>query len=400
MTSHSAPETAPTASDAAINADEAAAGIYIHLPFCRTKCPYCAFSSQLFEEQPAADYLAAVRQEVALLAAHPWVQNRAFATLYLGGGTPTIYGGPELAALIALCRRSFRLPADAEITVEANPNTISIDKLRQLRTAGCRRLSIGVQSFADSVLQRIGRSHSAAEAESAVTVARKAGFTDINLDLIYGLPGQTLPIWQETLARALACAPQHLSLYELTVEKGTPFAHSAGQGFLTLPDDETIAAMAALALAQLSAQGLARYEIANFARPGHECRHNRNYWRNGSYLGLGAGAVSCLSGVRLRNVREPKTYIRLLAAGRLPYAEAEILMRAPRFRESVVIGLRQTAGVSLTELEQRFGLDARRYYGPVLKNLQRDGLVEIVDHRLRLTSTGLPVANQALAELV
>ena len=375
-------------------------GLYVHIPFCRSKCGYCAFTSYPCLTAPPADYLAACAQEAARLAASDWVQARQFATLFIGGGTPTIYAGEQLAGLIRELLARFAFVDQPEITVEANPNTVTREKLAQLRAAGVNRLSLGIQSFSDPLLTAIGRSHTQAEALAAIQAARAAGFENLNLDLIYGLPGQTLADLRESLELALDRAPEHLALYELMVEPGTPLACEVEEGRVPLPDDDAMAEMEAMAQELLASAGYQRYEIANFAWPGCECRHNLNYWHNGSYVGLGAAAVSCLSGLRLKSVADPTRYAALVGKGEPSYAEAEALGLEARFRETVIMGLRLLEGVSLAELAARFGLTPCGYYGTTVERLVERGLLILNDDSMRLSEQALPVAHQVLAELV
>lgn len=374
-------------------------GLYLHIPFCKSRCAYCSFNSYACQSPPAA-YLVALVSQVRHWANQQWCQERTFATLFIGGGTPTIYGGSDLAGLVRLCLESFNFAEDVEITVEANPNTVSEQALTALRRGGVNRLSLGVQAFSDRLLAGLGRSHTVAEADAAIAAARQAGFANINLDLMYGLPGQSVADWQDSLVQALAHAPEHLACYELTIEEETPFARLVDQGGLTLPAEDEALAMADLTHELLSQAGLQRYEISNYARPGLQCRHNLNYWRNGAYLGLGAGAVSCLSGFRFSTVREPEAFTGLVQRGELPLDEAECLPLVARFRESVVMGLRMLDGVSFARLQRQFGLTPPGYYGKILEELHQQGLVAVTQDSLHLTKEGLPVANQVLARLV
>ena len=374
-------------------------GLYLHIPFCKRRCAYCAFNSHACLVPPAA-YLTALASQIRYWGAQDWCRERTFTSLFIGGGTPTIYPGNELAGLVSLCLNSFHFSDDPEITVEANPNTVSLEALSILRRGGVNRLSLGVQSFSDRLLGALGRTHSRTEACTAIDAARKAGFANINLDLMYGLPGQSAPEWRESLDQAIAHEPEHLACYELTIEEGTPFARQVDKGELALPGEEEALAMAELTHAFLAQSGLQRYEISNYARSGQECRHNLNYWRNGSYLGLGAGAVSCLSGFRFGTVQHPDAFVGMVAGGKLPLAEGECLPLEARFRESVVMGLRMLEGVSFTRLQRRFGLTPPGYYGKILEDLQVQGLVVISQDTLRLTETGLLLANQVLAKLV
>lgn len=373
-------------------------GLYLHIPFCKSRCAYCSFNSHACKSPPGA-YLTALADQIHYWGGQQWCRERTFATLFVGGGTPTIYG-EELAALIRLCLTSFNFTEDAEITVEANPNTVTVPMLTSLRRAGVNRLSLGVQAFSDRLLGALGRSHTKDEAHAAIEGARRAGFANINLDLMYGLPDQSATEWRESLDQALACGPEHLACYELTIEEETPFAGLVERGELILPEEEEVLAMAELTHDLLAQAGLQRYEISNYAAPGNQCRHNLNYWRNGSYLGLGAGAVSCLSGFRFSAVREPESFAALVHKGELPLDEGECLPLTARFRESVVMGLRMTEGISIARLQRRFGLTPPGYYGKMLEELQQQGLVVLASDNLRLTEAGLPVANQVLARLV
>jgi len=379
------------------------AGIYIHIPFCRSKCPYCSFISYP-EPGPAAmaDYMTGLMGHLGLLAANPWIATTRFATLYIGGGTPTIYSPEVLADLITTCRSHlpFNNSDRMEITVEANPNTISVEKLQTLQRAGVNRLSIGCQSFSDNLLHILGRSHSGGDVEAAVTHARAVGFDNISLDLMYGLPNQTVADWRQTLETAAGLNPDHFSIYELTIEEDTPFGDWLQTGKITLPDEETVLAMEAMGREIMTANGYERYEISNYARPGFQCRHNIIYWHNDSYLGLGAGAVSFFNGFRVRNVADYITYIKLVDEGKYPFQDGECLSLEASFRETVIMGLRMTAGISCHRLELRYGVTPAAYYGNTLTRLIQDKLLEIRLDHLRLTDRGLLLANQVLAQLV
>lgn len=377
----------------------AALGLYLHIPYCRSKCGYCAFNSVPWPGQGPDDYLNALLAEMAQVA-RGWGVGRVCSSLFIGGGTPTVYDGEALSRLLTACRAQFAWIDDPEITIETNPNTVTAANLAAYRAAGVNRLSIGVQAFDDQLLHAIGRRHSVKQAVQAVSLARQAGFANLNLDLIYGLPTQGVADWRQSLAIALDLAPEHLALYELSVETGTPFANRQAQGELSLPDEDTTAEMAELGHELLARHGYRRYEISNYARPGSECRHNLNYWRNGSYIGLGAGAVSSFDGLRLKNIDDPAGYMARVGAGLVAFQEGEALSLGASFRESVVMGLRMLAGVSLTLLRQRYGLEPRAYYGESLEKLQSRGLVALDEERMWLTPKALPVANQVLAELV
>lgn len=377
------------------------AGLYLHIPFCPGKCLYCSFNSRPLENRNQLDaYVAALFREIELMADHPWRREKKFTTLFLGGGTPTVLDGPTLAKLIKRCRIRFELNPDAEISIEANPGTLDEEKLDLIRAAGANRLSIGAQSFSDRLLAAIGRRHNARQAVEAVRLARRAGFADLSLDLISGLPGQTAEDWRQSLDTACGLEPTHLSLYELMIEEGSAFHGMEERGELLLPDEDTMAAIDGLTESRLALAGFERYEISNWGRDGYRCRHNVGYWRNGSYLGLGAGAVSCFDGLRLKNIDDPRRYAELITAGKPPYAEGEMLPREASLRETVIMGLRMVEGVELACLADRYGITAAEVYGPLLDRLAADGLIVIKAGRLRLSARAMPVANQVLCQLV
>ncbi|MEN8135407.1 MAG: radical SAM family heme chaperone HemW [Thermodesulfobacteriota bacterium] len=378
--------------------DEPMNGLYVHIPFCRSKCGYCAFVSFPIKNSAPGSYLTALYKEIDFWSKR--VQDDKFGSLFIGGGTPTILSTAELTELLTVLKDKFAFSATAEITIESNPNTVDLAKLTELRKNGVNRLSIGIQSFSDQTLRLIERSHTVAEGIEAAYLARQAGFENLNLDLIYGLPGQTIAEWQDTLGEALALKPDHLSAYQLSIDRGSRFAEKVEQGNLQLPDDDQVAIMAEDTLAIMSSTPLERYEISNYARPGHRCRHNLIYWHNGSYLGLGAGAVANWSGLRIRNTPNPKLYAKRLLNSETAWLETEALPREASFRETVVMGLRLPKGIDLNSLQERFDLDPEEYYGEILQTLTRRKMIEIVAGRLRLTEAALPFANQALGELV
>lgn len=371
--------------------------LYIHVPFCRTKCRYCAFSSSAGCSELMAPYVAALKKELSSLAGAslPTLQS-----IFIGGGTPTMLPPELLGTILDHCRRLFTMSPAVEISVEANPGTVDEPSLRLLAAAGVNRLSLGIQSFADRELQLLGRSHSAAEAEKTVAAARTAGFANLNLDLMCGLPSQSCASWQETLDRALSLGPEHLSVYQLTVEEGTPLDELLHRGRLTLPEEEEIVEMDRQTARACRRAGLVHYEIANYARPGFFCRHNLNYWENGEYLACGASAVSCLGGVREKRTADIRDYIDRVAAGLPVVVERECLPAEASFRETVIMGLRLVRGVSRAGLRRRYGRDVEEYYGQTLARLRQLGLVELTASHLRLSEKGRPLANRVMAELV
>jgi oxygen-independent coproporphyrinogen-3 oxidase len=384
---------------------EGAAGIYAHIPFCQSKCPYCSFVS--YQDMSIAvqnRYMQALKHQAHDMAVHPWSRARKFHSLFIGGGTPSSVDSEKTADFIKVCLEGFDFTArenkEPEVTLEANPNSLDAAMLDRLRQSGVNRLSIGMQSFSDNMLRNIGRIHTAGEGIKAYESARAAGFDNINLDLMYGLPSQDAAQWEKTLQQAVDLAPEHLSVYELTIEQGTPFAEAVSRNRLDLPHEEVILSMFEQAQKVLSANGYRQYEISNYARNGFECIHNINYWENGSYIGLGGGAVSCFSGVRIKSEDNPVRFTQMIDTGLLPFKEAEFLPHFARFRETVIMGLRMTAGVSITRLENQFGMTPQTFYGETLNSLISRGFLEESDNRLRLTQKGLLLANWVMAQLV
>jgi oxygen-independent coproporphyrinogen-3 oxidase len=376
-----------------------ASSIYIHIPFCIRKCHYCDFVS--YPGRPPeemAAYCRALEREMDLVAGK-WQPGPA-ATVYIGGGTPTLLPARNLEQVLDAVDRFFGRQPGAEVTVEANPGTVDGRKLKILKAAGVNRLSLGVQSLDDDLLAAMGRIHRRRDVYEAFDQARRAGFHNINVDLIFGLPGQTLDGWRATLKEAIALQPEHIAAYSLQVEEGTPWGKLAAAGELPLPGEELELAMYQEARQMLAAVGYQQYEISNFARPGYQCRHNLTYWLNQPYLGLGAAAASYWRGRRWQNYSELHRYRHVLSRGRLPRAEIETLTPHQQMAETMFMGLRLMAGVDLEDFRRRFGVDAREVYARELAGLYRAGLVEEKDGHLRLTEKGLPLANEVFMQFV
>ncbi|MGB9859145.1 MAG: radical SAM family heme chaperone HemW [Moorellaceae bacterium] len=367
--------------------------LYIHLPFCRKKCHYCDFHSYPgVSASGVRRYLQALTREMELVAAA--LRPGKADTLYLGGGTPTYLSGGDLLGLISRVRNILGIEETAEITLEANPGTVTLPKLKALRAVGVNRLSLGAQSFNDNMLRAMGRIHRTEEIYQAFDWARKAGFENINLDLIYGLPGQSLSDWEDTLNRALALEPEHLSTYALELTPETVWGRRQAAGKLRPAAEEEVVAMYDRARAKLRAAGYEQYEISNFARPGWECRHNLVYWENRPYLGLGAGAASHWEGERWQNYASLEAYCEAVEKGKWPIAEREILTRRQQMAETVFLGLRLLRGLSLKEFRNRFGEELVDVYQKELERLTAWGLVEVQGDHLRLTEKGIPLANE------
>ena len=365
-------------------------GLYLDFPFCIARCAFCSFNIQGYRESWGARYLAALDREIALQPP----SDAAVSTLYLGGGTPTIHPPDALAGLIAHCRRKWVVAADAEITLEAHPATVTQAAADVWRAAGINRLSIGVQSLSDEVLLRLGRHHTAAEAQSAVAIARAAGFDSVGIDLIFALPDQTLTDWAATLDAACALAPDHLSVYALSVDAGTLF-HKQG---VTPVADADAADQYRLAQTRLAAAGYAQYEISNFARPGFACRHNLRYWDRADVLGLGLSAASYRNekpgGAHWENTADMADYLARIGRNQLPIEATESIDETRVHKERIVFGLRKSAGIPsrwmTADAETRQAMD----------RLVDCGWMEVAGETARLTPDGMLFADSVAVTLI
>lgn len=370
--------------------------LYIHVPFCARKCAYCDFNAYSGLGALADDFVRALLQEIETTEE----RGRAVSTVFFGGGTPTYLSAEQLGAILEALRRSFCLSEEAEITTEANPATVDAAKFAALRQAGFNRLSIGVQAFDDRLLARVDREHSAEEAAEAVAAARRAGFDNLSLDLMFGLPTQTRADWDASLERALALGPEHLSLYALTIEPGTRFERLHAGGKLPLPAEEDELWMYERAIERLAHAGFVHYEVSNFARPGYCSRHNLTYWHNGEYLGFGPGAVSYLRGRRWTKEKFPPRYVAKVQTGVDLSVESEELEAAGTLAETLMLGLRLRDGISLYTIDRRFGGGVEERFGPVFERLTAAGLLEREGDTLRLTHRGLLFANDVFVEFL
>ena len=368
-----------------------ALGLYIHIPFCKAKCAYCDFYSLAHSEEKMDAYMAALLRHLEEVA--PRAAGMQVDTVYFGGGTPSYLGAARLCRILQTVLRRYDVARDAEITLEANPDSAEDWKeLRKLRRAGFNRLSLGVQSTDDALLRRIGRVHTYEQVQQAVMAARKAKFTNLSLDLIYGLPGQTMEDWQRTLADAVALGPEHLSCYGLKLEEGTPLWQQ--RQTLTLPDDDAQADMYLYTVAALGEMGYEQYEISNFAKSGKESRHNLKYWRMEEYAGFGPGAHSDFGGVRYGYVRDIDSYI----AGRLVLSESETDSTLARDYEYVMLSLRTAAGIDRQTFEKRY----RQRFQPMetlFEQYEKAGLASRTEGGWRLTPRGFLVSNSIIAAL-
>jgi oxygen-independent coproporphyrinogen-3 oxidase len=412
--------------------------LYVHIPFCTAKCTYCDFNSYAGQGSLMQPYAEAVAVEAALWS--PYLAGRRVETVSFGGGTPSLLPLPQMQVIIDALHRCFEIEPGAEVTLEANPGTVDLLHLTGLRRLGFNRVSFGVQSFHDDELRTLDRIHDADAVDEAYGWAREAGFDNINLDLIYGLQWQSLEGWQLNLERALAMKPEHLSLYALTLEDGTPLTRDVERGRSLGPDLDLQADMFEWSLERMAAAGYLHYEVSNWSRPGRECRHNLVYWRNGDWLGLGAGAHSHLQGERFAAAASPSRYIALVqeqkaAGSRQPgrpsrsiprpstrttdYASvsgpvdsvstapdmqlpvmAQVGMREPADRaremsETVFLALRLREGLDLASFERRFAVDFNHVFGHALRETLELGLTELRDGRLRLRDDAVLLGDEA-----
>jgi len=371
-------------------------GLYLHIPFCRQRCDFCSFYLEIHREGRAETFVRSLVHEIGLSAQQHVAANRPIQSVYLGGGTPTVLASTQLIAILSEIRTHFTLASDCEITVEAHPSIISEQDLVQLCQAGVTRMSFGAESMEDGDLTRIGRSGAVSETVTAVTQARAAGLANINLDLMYGLPGQNLESWQRTLAHCLALAPTHLSAYALTVEQDTKLASNIQRQRSPAPDEGLQIEMDQAAQRMLGDAGYERYEVSNYAQPGYACRHNLLYWTNGEYLGLGPSAQSYLGGTRFGNVADLTDYNTSLAASRLPIEDRTRLTEKEQLRDAVIFGLRLIQGIPTRHLHQH----AENYgRATVTAQLLAQQLIEVDGERSRLSSRGRLQADTIAGQL-
>ncbi len=389
--------------------------VYLHIPFCRHRCAYCDFNTYAGLEALIPDYGRALRREIELLAETAG-ERLAVHTLFFGGGTPSLLPAEELAGILGTLGKAFDLQPGLEATLEANPGTLSLPYLQDLRSLGINRLSLGMQSASPEELRLLERQHSPGDVLQAVRWARQAGFEHLNLDLIFGLPYQTLSGWEHTLDLALVMRPEHFSLYALTLEHGTPMQNWVRRGLIQDPDADLAADMYEGASERLAQAGYVQYEISNWARLGTlgeflACRHNLQYWRNLPYLGFGAGAHGYAGGMRTANVPAPAAYIqRCLKGGPQPFPrtpatlDATRVDRANEIAETMMMGLRLVQeGVSNAGFTQRFGIRLEQLFAKQIGELTRKGLLEWGNEgqdMLRLTSKGRLLGNQVFVEFV
>ena len=377
--------------------------LYVHIPFCIKKCVYCDFISGIYSPENAASYVNALKREISRIS-----NDAAFSTLYIGGGTPTVLATDVLTEITDFIFSKLEFSENYEATIEANPGTVDTEKLTAVLLSGINRISIGVQSFNEEELVFLGRIHNRKDSEAAVTIARDSGFSNIGIDLIYGIPGQSLNSWKTTLKKAVSLSPQHISMYELTMEEGTELyamikSNTVPENLRVVPlNEETIIEMYEYAIDFLTSNGYLHYEISNFARPDYFCRHNLNYWNRGEYYGAGLGAHSLVNNQRYHNTGSIKDYTRLLSANKSPLIHSESIDTEKALSEEFFLGLRKTGGIRLETLSKLYGIDIADRYQKEIKKLTAAGLLEfdIPTSLMKLTRKGLLLSNEVFTEFI
>ncbi|HDZ62488.1 MAG TPA: radical SAM family heme chaperone HemW [Nitrospirae bacterium] len=375
--------------------------LYVHIPFCLKRCVYCDFVSGIYSPDIESSYIAALKKEILNIN-----QEITMSTLYIGGGTPSVLSSDVLTDLVIEIFNNFEFREYFEATIEVNPGTLSSEKIQAVRPFGINRVSIGVQSFDDSVLKSLGRIHTAGDSAQAVSIAGNAGFKNISVDLLYGVPGQSLASWEETLKKTVELKPQHVSTYELTVEEGTLLYDRIKAGKLRRPEEERIVEMYDYAVDYLSSQGYVHYEICNFALPGFSCKHNLNYWDSGEYFGAGLGAHSFVDNKRFYNTDDINKYISALSDNESTVVKTEEITKDKAVSEAFYLGLRKTDGINLSKISAVFDMDIFDRYKKEIEETLDAGLIERYssatskDDYLRLTRKGLLLSNEVFLKFV
>lgn len=373
-------------------------GLYIHVPFCSSKCSYCDFNSYSGKLNYTKEYFNAMEKEIELY--HDELEYNLIDTIFIGGGTPSCVDQKYISDILTKCRASFIIAEDCEISIESNPGTIDIKKLMNYKLNGINRISVGLQAYQSNLLKYLGRTHSTEDFISSIELAKKAGFTNINADVIFGIPSQTMEDWKETLKVLVDLGITHISAYSLKIEEGTKFGQMLDCGKLVQMEDELDREMYHYAIEYLSRNGFIQYELSNFAKEGYECKHNLTYWKCVDYLGLGAGAHSLLSDIRFSNEYSIEGYIKYLEKGEKPVFERYAVDFYDKMSEFMFLGLRLTKGVCNSEFQDLFNQDMFIKYSDSFKELQKNKLIEIDGESVKLTSLGLDYANQVFVKFV
>ena len=374
-------------------------GLYIHIPYCIHKCGYCDFNSHPIKQDEMNHYIDALVAEMKHYA-KTYSNTNIIRTIFLGGGTPTTLTVYQLERILKECVSEFTVASDAEITIEANPATIDIEQLKSIRQTGYNRISIGVQSFDKAELKLLDRAHGPEEIHSTVDRARKAGFDNLSLDLMFAVPSQSLSSWESNLNKALEKNPEHLSTYNLTIEQGTAFSKLQSNGKLIMPDDDHQLELYKRTIERLTKKGFHHYEISNFARRGKECKHNITYWENKNTLGLGAGASSYMNGTRFKNINLPAHYIRQVKEKKIAVEHSETLELRQAMGETIMLGLRLLQGISIHQFEKRFQISFIKLFRNIISALKEKELVIIEKDYLRLSQKGLFWADSVTLEFI
>ena len=397
--------------------------LYIHIPFCMKKCAYCDFLSGPAPRETIDRYVTALVAEIRQY--QKLAENYRVTTIFFGGGTPSILSGGQMKEVFDALRDVFEIQADAEITMEANPGTVTKENLQAYRACGINRISFGLQSVDDKELKLLGRVHTMRQFEESYDLARKAGFQNINVDLISAIPGQTVASWEHTLDTVIRMNPEHISAYSLIIEEGTPFYEiygenakeeqdsrcekcladdgkqmDIGKNFPKLPDEEAERCMYELTAEKLEAAGYLQYEVSNYAKPGYACRHNKGYWQRVEYLGIGTGAASLIENERYQHISDTDLYIR--ANGKLDQIEEEKekLDWNAQVEETMFLGLRMKEGVNKQKFRERYHREIQEVYGEVLEKLKEEGLLREEEERICLTKRGNDLSNYVLAQFL
>ena len=367
--------------------------LYIHIPFCVRKCAYCDFLSGPADYEAQRSYKEALIREIENVESFA---DSEVSSIFIGGGTPSVFSEQWMAEVLEKVYTHFNVRQDAEISIEANPGTVDLGKLAVYRQAGINRISFGCQSGDNRELKLLGRIHTWEEFRESFSMAREAGFSNINVDLMSGLPGQSLASWEDSLYKTAQLKPEHISAYSLIIEEGTPFASQK----LELPDEEEERNMYERTREILEDWGYHQYEISNYARPGRACRHNLGYWQRKEYLGLGLGSASLVGETRFSNTRNMENYLNNSDSAAKIREEREILTVQEQMEEFMFLGLRMTEGISVTEFREVFGVSLEQIYGKVLEKYKKLELLEERGGRLRLTRKGISVSNPVLADFL
>lgn len=377
--------------------------LYLHIPFCVKKCNYCDFFSASGSEEEQEAYVQAMVQEIHRYQEK--IRSYEVKTIFFGGGTPSLLSGSQAERIFRSLHDSFEIARDAEITMEMNPGTVDLQKLKQYKEIGVNRLSIGLQSAQNRELKMLGRIHTFEDFLETWKEVEKAGFENRNIDLMSALPGQKLETWEDTLRKVLALQPEHISAYSLILEEETPFYnwYESGRfdaGDWELPSEEEEYTMGERTIQILQEAGMHRYEISNYAKPGKECRHNLGYWNRTEYLGIGAGSSSLIGETRFNRIRDRKEYVEMIHRGEAVDTEQEFLSKESQMEEFMYLGLRKTEGISRTAFQDYFQKSLDEIYGTVIEKLNDEKLLECDGDRVRLSHRGMDVSNCVLAEFL